>query len=173
MEALPSFLRFLAKGASIGVPERLAMWEGEEHVSGGPLDCEYTCRPSTGLGTRLYVYRVGPAVLSERHRGNSKDTAYLTESHTSNRLAYSRSDASSQSRGAGTASSVKGAVARQSCELSLLKGAVHSDCLYWHGDRRATPLVSNKMAVWVRDSPACEIMKSRGIANLVLEQELL
>ena len=94
-------------------------------------------------------------------------------SHTSNGLAYSRSDASSQSRGAGTASSVKGAVARQGRELSLLKGAVHSDCLYWHGDRRATPLVSNKMAVWVRDSPACEIMKSCGIANLVLEQELL
>ena len=51
-------------------------------------------------------------------------------SHTSNRLAYSRSDASSQSRGAGTASSVKGAVARQGRELSLLKGAVKSVC-YW------------------------------------------
>ena len=37
LEALPSCLRFLAKGTSIGVRERLAMWEGEEDVIGGPL----------------------------------------------------------------------------------------------------------------------------------------
>ena len=41
LEALPSFLRFLAKGTSIGVRERLAsyvaMWEGEEDGIGRPL----------------------------------------------------------------------------------------------------------------------------------------
>ena len=36
LEALPSFLRFLAKGASIGVRERLREKGGRTDVSGGP-----------------------------------------------------------------------------------------------------------------------------------------
>ena len=114
LEALPSFLRFSAKGTSIGVRERQAVWEGGEDVSGGPLDCEYT--PSTNpRHNRLrahydsvqfgqhtpertdclpYVYlrlHVGSVLPSSR---KVVEGTTMTQP-TSHRVAYSRSDASS------------------------------------------------------------------------------